>query len=999
MVTLALALLLLVPALASADQVRLNYQFERPDVQEVKLGDNYFHRITMPDCPKSGNIGQPALPARGAHILIPYGQEIESVEIIQGDRVILGDGFTVEPIMPQAKLSSPPAEIPDPEPNPQIYSSDQPFPVASFKTVSTQTFRGYEMLVLKLLPVVYTPSSGELAYYTDLTVVVNTSQSGKSYEMLRGMDIDEQEVMSRVDNPDVASTYKTSGKSMMSNYDLLIITTTALAPSFQPLKYYHDSEGILTEIHTTTDIGSSSPDDIRDYITQEYMNNGITYVIIGADDDIIPAKDLFVRMSYPSGEAEYNMPGDLYFQCLDGTYNYDNDAYWGEPTDGDGGGDVDLTAEVYIGRAAAGNSTEADRFVTKTLTYLGASGPYLQDFLLVGEYLGFGGPADYAHEYLNELVDGSSMHGYTTVGVPSDIYSIDSLYEFNYNWPQSALVSKYNAGLHVVNHLGHGAEDYAMKLYNSDILTKITNTDLCLVYSQTCLAGHFDNFDCWAEHMNVKIDEGAFAVIMNARYGFGEFNSTDGASQRFNREFWDAVFSVSEGKIRLGPANSDSKEDNIYRIGDDYMRWVYYELNLFGDPTLNFKGVSTIGFTYPLGIPEYLAPGLQAPLEVVISPIGDGVPVPGTGQLHYSINGGPIQTVPMTETSPNYYTIMLPAISCDEVLSFYVSAEEAEQGRIYDPNPNSPHVLNAVTSVSTALRDDFEIPRGWSLSGGAWARGVPTGGGGEYGNPDPTSGYMLPSVLGYNLQGDYENNMPERHATSPAIDCSGLSDVTLTFWRWLGVEQPTYDHAYIRVSTDGSNWTTVWENGSTITDAAWTQIEIDISEYADGEPTVYIRFTMGTTDSGWRYCGWNIDDVRVRGYSCVEQTDWDEDGILNDADKCPYVYNPGQGDADEDLVGDSCDNCINISNPGQEDSDGDGIGDACEFICGDADGSGEIDIDDGVFLIMYIFASGAAPDPMDSGDCDCTGACDIDDVTYLINYIFLQGPEPGSECQ
>ena len=104
-----------------------------------------------------------------------------------------------------------------------------------------------------------------------------------------------------------------------------------------------------------------------------------------------------------------------------------------------------------------------------------------------------------------------------------------------------------------------------------------------------CLAGHFDNDECWAETINCKTDYGAFAVIMNARYGFGQFSSTDGASQRYNREFWDAIFNANEMKTPLGRANADSKEDNLYRIGDDYMRWCYYEITLFGDPTLELK--------------------------------------------------------------------------------------------------------------------------------------------------------------------------------------------------------------------------------------------------------------------------------------------------------------------------------------------------------------------------------------------------------------------------
>ncbi len=153
---------------------------------------------------------------------------------------------------------------------------------------------------------------------------------------------------------------------------------------------------------------------------------------------------------------------------------------------------------------------------------------------------------------------------------------------------------------------------------------------------------------------------------------------------------------------------------------------------------------------------------------------------------------------------------------------------------------------------------------GWATEA-AWAFGVPTGGGGQYGGPDPTSGHTGSYVYGYNLAGDYTNNMPEYDLTSPALDCSQLQAVTLKFWRWLGVEQPAYDHAYVRVSNDNLNWTTIWQNDVTITDAGWSQQEYDISAVADGQATVYLRWTMGATDGSWLYCGWNIDDIEVWG--------------------------------------------------------------------------------------------------------------------------------------
>jgi len=64
------------------------------------------------------------------------------------------------------------------------------------------------------------------------------------------------------------------------------------------------------------------------------------------------------------------------------------------------------------------------------------------------------------------------------------------------------------------------------------------------------------------------------------------------------------------------------------------------------------------------------------------------------------------------------------------------------------------------------------------------------------------------------------------------------------------------------------------------------------------------------------------------------------------------------------------------------------------YMCGDANGSQAVDIDDVVHLINYIFAGGASPDPYESGDANCSGAVDIDDVVYLIGYIFSGGFAP-----
>ena len=84
-----------------------------------------------------------------------------------------------------------------------------------------------------------------------------------------------------------------------------------------------------------------------------------------------------------------------------------------------------------------------------------------------------------------------------------------------------------------------------------------------------------------------------------------------------------------------------------------------------------------------------------------------------------------------------------------------------------------------------------------------------------------------------------------------------------------------------------------------------------------------------------------FDDVLVTGIE--DDSDIDEDGLLDEDDNCPKVFNPQQLDFDQDGLGDACDgdddndgvpdtldNCPFLADAPPGDFDGDGIGDACD---------------------------------------------------------------------
>jgi hypothetical protein len=273
----------------------------------------------------------------------------------------------------------------------------------------------------------------------------------------------------------------------------------------------------------------------------------------------------------------------------------------------------------------------------KNLAYENTADTYLDNVLMVGEWLGFGGYADWGGNFKNEIID-DSQYLYSTTGIPSDEYLIDTLYDEDYQpggWPNSLLIEDINDNIHIINHLGHSGYDHNMKLYPSDI-NSLTNEKYCFIYSQGCNSGGFDNpdgYDCIAEYLTVKTSHGAFAGIWNGRYGFQGCleDVVDGPSQRHDRWFFDGIYNASQKNSvmrELGGANQYSKWKNLYLVDENGLhlweltlpriyRWVCYELNLFGDPEIAIKSDHDIEVTN-IDLSRFVETDLSIPVKASV---------------------------------------------------------------------------------------------------------------------------------------------------------------------------------------------------------------------------------------------------------------------------------------------------------------------------------------------------------------------------------------------
>ncbi|MEN8224254.1 MAG: C25 family cysteine peptidase, partial [Bacteroidota bacterium] len=306
------------------------------------------------------------------------------------------------------------------------------------------------------------------------------------------------------------------------------------------------------------------------------------------DVEHIPYRGFYCYVQSGSGYSDNDIPADLYYSGLDGTWNDNGDNLWGEI------GEDDLLPDVAVGRFSFSNQTELNAMLNKTTSY--QDNPIPGEFtypLLAGEHL-WNSPLTWGSDYLNLLVGYHDDNGYTTIGIPPD-HNIDSLYEKYQSWGGSDIIAEINTGKSFVHHCGHANSSNVMHLSTSDITNSnfsqvngITH-NFTFVFSHGCICGAFDNADCIMEHM-VKIENFAAAVIGNSRYGWFNEGQTEGPAAHLHREMVDALYEEQMG--RIGAAFVECKIQTAPWVNapgqheEGALRWNFYDINILGDPTL-----------------------------------------------------------------------------------------------------------------------------------------------------------------------------------------------------------------------------------------------------------------------------------------------------------------------------------------------------------------------------------------------------------------------------
>ena len=601
-----------------SDNIVLWYSFSSPIIENK----GEYDRVSIENLSNYGEQGSPVIPFKTAIILLPPDRKVLSVEAFSMEKVPLYGEFRIEPGIKPIPLSS--TEKNDEQLNQSIYNSSDPYPSKLYNIVSIQSLKGYQILILNLYPIQYIPCNGTIFFHSSIEVTVKTApvstlenETGKM--SVRAMYEDREQVREVVDNPWMVDAYETPAKKLTILYDYVVITNESLKSSFQPLVDWKNTKGVNSIIVTIQQIlgnysGYDIQEKIRNFIIDAYTNWGIKYVLLGGDDEIIPHRGL-------SAYDDADIASDLYYACLDGNWDNNGNHVYGED------GEEDFYAEVYVGRAPVNTPVEASVFVEKTITCERDR------------------PADYLS---NVLMLAAKLDGGTDGGITKDMiegilppyYLVTKLYERDFTASVESTTNELNAGQYIVNNIGHAnnhviglaCTNYAAYYTEADVDALTNEPRFFLFYSIGCYANAFDNRDPGGNYVGDAISEhfisnpngGAFAFIGNSRYGwYYPGYPGEGPSDLYDIEFFDAIF--VEGIRHIGAALQDSKEDLIGFANDEIMKWVYYELNLLGDPEAELASSPTPEHeisVQDMEAPNWLQPGETSTINATIGNYG-----------------------------------------------------------------------------------------------------------------------------------------------------------------------------------------------------------------------------------------------------------------------------------------------------------------------------------------------------------------------------------------
>jgi hypothetical protein len=352
-------------------------------------------------------------------------------------------------------------------------------------------------------------------------------------------------------------------KQNIQNAEYLLIAPAEFAGEARQLADYRRSQGLdalvvtLDDIYDSFNWGLASPLAIKDFLKFNYA--------------LLSSKRLKYAVLVGRGTFDFknyigcgdNLVPPLLAATSDGLFAADN--LLGDLENDDG------IPEIAIGRLPVISIEELRTVVNKIKTHGSSGGSWTDKALLINDNADDGGDFPSTSENLGRQLIGYGLERLSLRGF------------VNYGETRLGIIDAINAGVALVNYVGHAGVDQLAEenIFNIDDLPFLENGDrLPVMVFVTCAAGRFDipAFTCLGEALVLK-DYGGIAAALAP--SSAAINSQSGL---LVEEFYKAAFSAQEKD--LGMAWLRAAKNFVQQGGKPQVLNIF---NIIGDPAVMFK--------------------------------------------------------------------------------------------------------------------------------------------------------------------------------------------------------------------------------------------------------------------------------------------------------------------------------------------------------------------------------------------------------------------------
>ncbi len=514
------------------------------------INSDVGHEVNIEDFGHLLISGKPNLPSKIFAIAIPPGSVLTDVSFEVDDAIELTGTYDIIPVnIPRVIGKEDPDiyEIQKKEYEENynlIYKSDNPYPQAVGEFVRTAGLRKYNLVDVRITPIIYYPLSGKLFYYSEITVNVKYSfpEGFSSDNIMIDNIVDRAEIADRlILNYDQAKSWYPTDIGSRESYNYVIITSEDLTSHVTELEQWENNKGKNVKVVTTEWIDSSYDgydlaEKMRNFLREKYPEEewGITDVCLIGDYDDVPMRRTAQNTGYGTPETDYyyaelSLPDSESWDA-DGDHNY------GEDTD-----PIDFYSEVNVGRIPWSDPDTVEHICEKSVAYEENDDPsFKKNILLIGTFFW----PDTDNAVLMEVKTNSEDHPWMEDWTMTRMYEEEqSQYECDYDVSYDAVKTVWSEGTFAfVDWAGHGSPTACYEYYPQQAFV---DTDTCEYlnddYPAIIFADACSNSDTDEDNIGkMMLEQGAIGFLgaTKVAYGFhGWDDPMDGTSESLDYFF------------------------------------------------------------------------------------------------------------------------------------------------------------------------------------------------------------------------------------------------------------------------------------------------------------------------------------------------------------------------------------------------------------------------------------------------------------------------------